>query len=156
MTARLLALGSLLGAVALGVVAQEPPPFVGTWKLNLARSRYVAVPPPRSYTATFEAVENGYRCVTDQVNSEGNSVHYEYTVRFDGKDHPVTGHPRYDAISVEKVDDRTFDWSMKKGGTVVSLGRSAFSPDGKLRTLTYTGTSSTGQRFEVTAIFERQ
>ncbi len=68
----------------------------------------------------------------------------------------MTGSPRYDAISVKKIDDRTFDWSMKKGGTVVSQGRTAYSADGKLRTLTYAWTDPTGLRSEVTAVFDRQ
>ena len=73
----------------------------------------------------MSAVENGYRVVTDQVNPEGKAIRYEYTVRFDGKDYPVTGSRKFEAISVHKIDDRTFDWTMKKGGKVVSQGRAA-------------------------------
>jgi hypothetical protein len=155
MMTRLLILGSLLGA-AIGASAQEPPPFAGTWKLNVAKSSFGATPPPKSDTTVMTAVENGYRVVTDQVNPEGKAIRYEYTVRFDGKDYPVTGSPKFEAISVNKIDDRTFDWIMKKGGKVVSRGRTAYSPDGKLRTLTYAWADSSGQKFEITAIFERQ
>jgi hypothetical protein len=154
MMIRLLVLVGTLGA-ALGASAQEPP-FVGTWKLNLARSNFGATLPPRSDTTRLSAVENGYSAVTDQVDPEGKAIHYEYTVRFDGKDYPVTGSQKFEAISVSRIDDRTIDWTMKKGEKVVRQGRSAYSPDGKLRTLTYFGVDSTGKKFEVTAVFERQ
>lgn len=107
MMIRLLVLVGILGA-ALGASAQEPP-FVGTWKLNLATSNFGATLHPRSDTTRLSAVENGYSAVTDQVDPEGKAIHYEYTVRFDGKDHPVTGSQKFDAISVSRIDDRTID-----------------------------------------------
>lgn len=44
--------------------------------------------------------ENGFRVVTDQVNPEGKAVRYEYTARFDGKDYPVTGSPKFEVTAV--------------------------------------------------------
>ena len=155
MMTRLLILGSVLAA-AIGASTRESPPFVGTWRLDLARSSFGATPSPRSDTTVMAAVENGYRVVTDQVSPDGKAIRYEYTVRFDGKDYPVTGSLKFEAISVSKVDDRTFDWIMKKDGKTVSRGRTVYSPDGKFRTLTYAWTDSSGRKLEVTAVFERQ
>lgn len=155
MTIRQFVLASLLGAFAVGALAQTQPVYVGTWKINLAKSDYGAATPPRTYTASFKAVENGFSCITDQVTSDGKAVHYEYTVKFDGRDYPVMGYPRYDAISVKKLDDRSWDWSMKKDGVVVSAGTTSYSPDGKVRTLTWSSTDATGKTFEVKAIFDR-
>lgn len=52
----------LIGALLLWCAAaasEAPPPFVGTWKLDVARSRYDPGPPPRSHTEKNEAVEGG-------------------------------------------------------------------------------------------------
>jgi len=48
---------ALLLAFAFNVVAQTEhiTPFTGTWKLNLAKSRFNPGPPFRSFTLTFTA-----------------------------------------------------------------------------------------------------
>jgi hypothetical protein len=155
MMIRLLVLGSLLGA-AIGALAQAPALFVGTWKLDLARSSFGAAPAPRSDTTVMKAVEGGFSVVTDRVDAEGKAIHYEYTAKFDGKDYPVTGTPRYDAIAVTRIDERTFDWVMKKDGKLVSQGRTTYSPDGKSRILTYPMADASGRKSEVRAVFGRQ
>lgn len=154
MKLRMLLFAGLLGWCAVALA--EAPPFVGTWKLDVAKSKFDPGPPPRSVTQKNEAVENGVRQVTDAVDSEGKATHGEYTARFDGKDYPVTGNPGADAIWLKKVDDNTTDWAMKKGGKVVSSGRTVYSPDGKTRTLTYSGTDAKGQKFSTTAVYVRQ
>ncbi len=148
----------IAGVLAFGAVAgAEPPPvYVGTWKLDLARSKYDPGPPPRSVTQTIEAVDGGMRQVSDSVGADGKAGHSEYTAAFDGKDHPIQGNPRADSISIRKVDERTFEWAMKKGGAVVESGRTVYSADGKTRTQVYTGAGADGRRTSVTAVYVRQ
>ncbi len=155
MRLRMLLIGALLGWFSLAV-AQAPPPFVGTWKLDLAKSKFDPGPPPKSVTHRQEAVEGSLRQIADWIDSEGKAGHSEFTAKFDGKDHPITGNPAADAIWLKKVDDRTTDWGMKKGGKTVSSGRAVYSPDGKTRTITYSGTDAKGQKFKVTAVYVRQ
>ncbi len=155
MKLKMLLVGALLGWCTLAV-AQAPPPFVGTWKLDLAKSKFDPGPPPKSWTQRNEAAEGGLRQLADWVDSEGRATHSEFTARFDGKDYPVTGSQGADAISVKKVDDRTIEWGMKKGGKVVSSGRTVYSQDGKSRTMTWTGTNAQGQKYSATAVFVKQ
>jgi hypothetical protein len=44
----------------------------------------------------------------------------------------------------------------KKGGKVTTSGRTVYSKDGKLRTITTTGTNVQGQKVNNTAVWERQ
>ena len=39
--------------------AQSKDPFVGTWRLNVAKSKYSPGPAPKSQTATYEAAGKG-------------------------------------------------------------------------------------------------
>lgn len=155
MAPRMLLIGALLFRCA-AVSAEAPPLFVGTWTLDVAKSKFDPGPPPRSQTEKNEAVEGGQRQIGDLLDAEGRARHTEYTARFDGKDYPITGNPNADTIWLKKVDDRTVDWGWKKGGQLVLSGRTAYSPDGKTRTMTYSGTNSKGQKVSNTTVWTRQ
>jgi hypothetical protein len=44
-------------------------PLVGTWKLNLAKSKFGPGPPPRSQTVNYEAVGQGLRVTADVIDA---------------------------------------------------------------------------------------
>ncbi len=155
MRTRLLVLAVSLTAIAIGALAETPPPFVGTWKMNADKSTFSPGPPPKSRIDRHEAVENGIKVVTDVIDPAGKPVHTEYTAKFDGNDYPFTVGRPGDTISVKKIDDYTMEYVHKIGKLVFS-GRNTYSRDGKLRTLTMTGTSPKGQKIDNTIVLERQ
>ena len=129
---------------------------VGTWKLNLAKSKYSpANLAPKSTTAKIEAVDGGVKIVVDTVDSGGKSVHYDYTVKYDGKDYPVKGDPNRDATMLRKIDDYTFEQINKKAGKVTTTNRVVYARDGKSRTQVTTGTNPQGQKVDNTTAWEK-
>jgi hypothetical protein len=54
-----------------------------------------------------------------------------------------------------KVNDRTLTFTNKKGDKVTISGRGDVSADGKTRTVTITGTDSTGKKFTSTAVYKQ-
>ena len=76
------------------------------------------------------------KITADGVNADGKPMHSEWTGKFDGKDYPVTGDPNADMRSYTKVDDRTLNFTGKKGGKVTVTGRVVVAADGKSRTVT--------------------
>ncbi len=52
-------------------------------------------------------------------HGDGNSPHVQYDAKFDGKDYPVTGLPYADTVSVKRIDAKTVQSALKKGGQVV-------------------------------------
>ena len=76
--------------------------------------------------------------------------------KFDGKEYPVTGDPTADARSYKQVNDHTWTLTQKKGGTVITTGRIAVSPDGKTRTVTTTTTDPQGKKANSTAVYDKQ
>src|SRR4051812_11933936 len=73
------------------VLAQGADPQVGTWKLNVAKSRVSPAPGPKSGTIKIEAVGAGSKVIVDQALADGSMRHFEYTANYDGKDSPVAG-----------------------------------------------------------------
>jgi len=66
-----------------------------------------------------------------------------YTVKTDGEDHPVSGHPGFDSVAVKIVDDHTIQQTLKKGGKVVQTLTVTGSADGQNATEEFTDDSGT-------------
>jgi len=144
----------IFGAVAL---AQSANPAVGTWKLNVAKSKYVAGTPNKSGTTRIEAAGAGVKVTVDSVGGDGTKRHWTYTANADGKDVPITGNNPYgDVVSMTRVDANTTRQTYKKAGKVTTTQTSAVSADGKTRTVTNKGTDARGHSIDAVAIYERQ
>lgn len=68
----------------------------------------------------------------------------------------MTGDPNSDTRSLKKIDDRTLELTVKKGGEVTTSGRIVVSADGKTRTVTVSGTDPTGKKFHGPAVYDKQ
>jgi hypothetical protein len=128
---------------------------MGTWKLNEAKSK-LAPGVSKNSTVVYEAAGDNVKVTVDGTDRDGKPAHNEWTGKFDGKDYPVTGDPDSDARSYKKVDDRTLELTVKKGGKVTFTGRIVASADGKTRTVTTSGTDSQGKKFKNTAVYDQQ
>ena len=145
--------------VAVGVVAtaQTKDPFVGSWRLNAAKSKYTPGPAPKSITSTYEAAGKGYKVSVKNEPASGPVQQYSYTSNLDGKDSPVTGNnPNADMVAVKRIDANTLEVVSKKGGKVTTTQSNVVSADGKTRTVTTTGTDGQGQKVNNVGVFERQ
>ncbi len=130
--------------------------WMGTWKLNLAKSTYSPGPAPKANTARYEASEGGMKAVTDGVSADGKPTHTEFTAKYDGKDYSYTGNPNVETISVRRIDDDTYEATLKSKGKVTMTSRNAISKDGKTRTQTQTGTDAKGGAVRNTVVYDRQ
>jgi hypothetical protein len=94
---------------------QGVEPFTGTWKLDLAKAKFSQKP------TTFELANGTYKCLTCDP---------PVTVKADGKDQAVSGHPSYGTVSVRIIDDRSVEQIEKKAGKLVSQSKTTVSSDG--------------------------
>jgi hypothetical protein len=127
-----LALTLLLAATT----ALAADPFLGTWKLNLAKSRFLSDESMKELTITWAANGDRLRVSGSGASAEGRPVRYSYDPIYDGKDYPPTGAWNWDSVSNNQVDENTREDRYKKNGKVIRVERRTVSPDGK--TLTYT------------------
>ena len=151
-----LALGAVLGADIANLSAQASDPRIGTWKLNVAKSKYNPGPAPQSLTVNVEPSGKGEKVTTEFVNADGTRTTTEYTANFDGKDYPLTGSQIADTVSLKRSNARTTVRTDKKGGTVAQTLRRVVSKDGKTMTVTTKGTNAQGQAVNNVALFEKQ
>jgi hypothetical protein len=145
-----LALGFI--GVALCLAADG---FIGTWKLNEAKSK-LAAGTPKNSTVVYSVMGDNMMVTIDGTDAAGKPAHSEWMGKFDGKDYPVTGDSTSDARSVKKIDDHTLTFSVKKGDKVLFTGRIVLSADGKTRTVTTEGADASGKKTTATAVYDKQ
>jgi hypothetical protein len=122
-------------------------PFIGTWKMNEAKSK-IPAGTAKINMVIEKAVGDNMKVSLDWTNDkDGKSGHNEWTGKFDGKDYPVTGDPMSDMRSYKKVGDRTLEVAVKKDGKLTDSGRMVLSADGKSGTVTMNG---------VPAVYDKQ
>ncbi len=150
------ALGVVLGADIGSLSAQASDPRIGTWKLNLTKSKFSPGPPPKALTVKVEPSGQGEKVTTEGVDAEGGRTATQYTANFDGKDSPLTGSPNADTVSLKRIDVRTTERTDKKGGKVTVTLTRVVSQDGKTMTVTVRGTNPQGQAVNNVIVFEKQ
>ena len=154
-----------LAAVAVIIVALTFPgltlaqnnPRIGTWKLNLEKSKGFPGPPPKSRTVTYEAAgKNGQKCTVTEIDAKGDSTGGGYTAQFDGKDYPVIGLGPNITIAVEQIDAHTAKFTAKVAGKVVSIGKGVVSDDGKVFTVTNNVIQASGNSTIEVDVYDKQ
>jgi hypothetical protein len=149
-------LAALCAIVLSSSLALAAENWLGTWKLNAAKSKFSPGPAPKSLTLKFESTADGIKLTSDGVDSEGNPTHGEYVSKFDGKDVPWTGNPNADAASAKKIDDNSYENVWKKGGKTTITAKAVVSKDGKTLTTLQKGTDAKGQTVNNTVVYDRQ
>lgn len=151
-------------AVVVGLVifvspaaGQSQDPWIGTWKLNLAKSKYNPGLAPRSSTVTIAAAEGGFKQTVETVpGTFGLPTRSEVMAKFDSTDTPVRGNPNADTSAYTKFDGRTYVVISKKNGKVSLTSQVVISADGKTRTVIQTGINAQGQKVNNTIVYDRQ
>lgn len=145
-----------LAGFASNAAAQDAAAMMGTWKLNVAKSKFTPGPAPKSATIVYAAAPEGrISIVVDQTPAEGAAQHWESVVADDGKDYPLKGNPNADFISYKRADARTGTTMHKKDGKVVATNTRKLSADGKTLTITSKGTTPDGKPRTDVQVFEK-
>jgi hypothetical protein len=149
-----------LSLVGSGLLLAQSNPQVGTWKLNLAKSKFSpAGATPKSVTLTIQAQGDGAKVSGDGVAVDGSPIAFRYPTDYDGKDSAVSGagFPNgADTIAVKRVNANTTTTTTKKAGKVVYTSRLVVSKDAKVMTITAKGTDAQGQPTSSTTVWDKQ
>ncbi|MBP7608465.1 MAG: hypothetical protein KA760_03170 [Steroidobacteraceae bacterium] len=146
----LLTVGSAVAA------APAADPVIGTWQINVAKSKFSPGPAPKSDTRIYAATEQGTAMTWTSVGTDGEETVVTSTFKTDGKDYPLTGSGNFDSLSLKQVDDHTVQSTQKKGSKVIGTTTRTVSKDGKVLTLSSKGTSATGVPYDNVMIYDKQ
>ncbi len=150
---------TILFVLAAAAVAVAADPWVGTWKLNPAKSKAPGgrLPHPSS-TNIIEMEGDAMHIIVHQTDTAGNLQDMEYTAAFDGKEYPVKVSPpgsKPYTISLKRIDPRTREYVLNMGGMIIR-GRDVLSEDGKTFSRIIGGKDAEGNDASIIQVFEKQ
>ncbi|HQR24799.1 MAG TPA: hypothetical protein PL152_04650 [Steroidobacteraceae bacterium] len=145
----------VIGSAAAGASGAADS-VVGTWTLDLAKSRFDPGPAPKSQTRTYAATADGIDLTVEGVAADGSKVSQHSSYKYDGKDYAITGAADYDTLSLKRIDANRVESEQKKGGKVVGHTVRTVSADGKTMTLDSKGTDSKGGKYKNVMVFDRK
>lgn len=138
--------------------SQSKDSLSGTWELDLSKSDFVPDNDAlRGRTMVFEALDNGVKCTITTHTERGNgrvTVDNNYTARYDGKDVPIDA-SALDTVALKRIDANTVERTGKIRGKAVETATMKVSADGKVLTVTTSGTIN-GIDYSSTQIFDRK
>jgi len=153
---------NLLFAIAVAQVSgptARPPAVsvVGTWKLNVTKSRFTPGPGWRSQLRTYTLQPDGGVLVKwTGVGAKGEAMQVSFVSKLDGKDYPMKGSANYDTLNAVAVDAFTVKSEEKRDRKVVGVAMRTISADGQVMTITDHGTNRNGEKFSQVLVFDRQ
>src|ERR1700688_1545176 len=115
---------TLLSALFFGTSAFAADAVDGTWKLNVAKSKFRGTA-PKSATRVYTESADGTTLDQKMVGADGKEMSMHVTLTYDGKDHPMTGNPDADSGSGKALDAHTSDFTLKRGGKRVGRWQDA-------------------------------
>jgi hypothetical protein len=155
---RMLVVGTVLavGGASVALAATAADPAVGSWKLNVEKSKFSASGALKSETRTYVQTDDGLKLTFTGVAADGSTVSGESTYKYDGKDYPISGSNDYDALAVTRVNSHTATSVQKKAGKKVGTTTRTVSKDGMTMTLTHKGKNAKGEVDNSTLVFDKQ
>jgi hypothetical protein len=112
--------------------AQDAQTWIGTWKLDTARSKCEGTPDSKSQTIVATDASGATHYVIDVQEADGSTLHMDFVAGPDGKSAPISGAPDYaDAITVTEPKPGHRHLVLSKGGMRVEWDSIVMSKDGK-------------------------
>ena len=146
---------ALLSTLFFGTTAFAADAVDGTWKLNVAKSKFSDMA-PKSGTRVYTEGADGTTLDQKLVGADGKEMSMHVTLKFDGKPHPISGNPDADSGTGKAINAHTSDFTLSKGGKVTGSVHRVVSEDGKTLTVNNKGTHTDGKTYDETLVFDKQ
>lgn len=130
--------------------------FIGSWKLDVAKSEFKPGPTPESQSLKLEAVEGGIKVTSRTVDAAGMTMEDTYVSKFDGTDVSWKGNTEADTASSTRVDDNSYQNVWKKRGKATMKAKVVVSADGTTLTMVQSGRDNKGAPIEIIGVYSRE
>src|SRR6202011_4389463 len=145
----------MLAAVLFASPAFAADPVVGTWKLDVAKSKFSSGSELTAATRVYSDANGLYTLDQKVTGADGKAKSYQVHYR-DGKEEKQAAGGPVDTTLAKKIDANTWDFDLKKDGKVVGHVHRVVSADGKTLTVHNTGMQLSGARGDETLVFDIQ
>jgi hypothetical protein len=154
----------LLAVFGLAGLLWAADPIIGTWKLNVAKSKfspaYLAlqkVAAPKEETLVFREVGDQVELTATGTRTDGSPISSKSTSpRQGGAVKSQQGGPEGVSTIVTVLDPGNRYTTSIRDGKQIQVGHSVISKDGKTMTVTYKGIDPQGKPFEQVVVLDKQ
>ena len=151
---------AFLALATVAAAQSKDDPSLGTWRLNVAKSKFTPGPPIKGDTRSYEVNDEGWLIVTTEtIQPDGTHTGVRFAAKFDGKAYPQIGRfaPTVTLITYEPVDRLTLKYTQRDtSGKVLSTNTRTVSTDSKTMTIEQRSTDANGRPVVNVELFERQ
>jgi len=131
-------------------------PFVGTWKMNPAKTKFKVGAAPKEQTVTITEAGSDFNVKVAGIAADGSKLSMSYSV-------PVAGGPgkfleaaAYEGVAGKRLGPSERAMSYTKGGKTVYTTHSKLSADGNSLSVTSKGLNPTGKEVAGTVVYDKQ
>jgi hypothetical protein len=129
---------------------------IGTWRLDVQKSRFLPGPAFRSEIRTYEEQKNGVKVTIRTVDGRGREATIIYLTTPDGQQHVVSGAGGpADSVGLKRVNEFTAESTLLHAGEEIAKTVRVIDAEGKTMTITYKGLDPDGNPVDNRLVFER-
>lgn len=129
---------------------------LGTWQLNVKKSKFLPGPAFQSETRTYEEQGDGVKVTIRTVDGKGRQVTSVFITTPDGQQHAVSGSGGpADSVGLRRINEFTAESTLMHAGKEIAKTTRVVSEDGKTMTITYKGLDPQGNPVDYTLVFDR-
>ncbi len=140
--------------LAAGLSAADP--FVGTWKLNPAKSKFTTGKPAKEQIVAIQQSGDQEDIRVTGTAATGTPISYHITLPMAGGAGTVVESKTFDAVSTKRLNTNTRENTYMKGGKPVMTIRAAAAKNGQTMTVRVKGTGADGNPVDGVVVFDKQ
>lgn len=146
----------MLVLLVFGSTLCAADPFVGTWKMNPAKTKYTMGTAPKEQTVTITETGSDLHVKVAGIAADGSKISVGYSVPAAGGTGKMMASSAYDGISGKRIGANEREMSYMKGGKSVYTARSKISTDGNSLTVATKGLNPMGQTVDANVVYDKQ
>ncbi len=145
-------------SLAVGLLASlsaAADPFVGVWKLNIAKSKFQSGPAPKQQITTITEADGQTRIRIEGIAADGTPTLVDYRIPTNGGVGTMQKSKAYDGVSAKMLGPGEREIDRTKDGKLVYTVVGKVSADGKSISTVSKGLNPLGQPVENTGVYDR-
>jgi hypothetical protein len=143
---------ALMAALCLYAV----DPLVGTWMLNLEKSKYPEGLAPKEQTVIIQLQDDEHHVSISGMTASGKPISARYTAPVNGGEGKVQQSTTFDAVASKRISDTQRQLVYSQGGKETTTINVMLSADKSSLRIIGKGKDSEGKPTEYVAVFDRQ
>ena len=147
----------MLGLLGLAATSFAADPYVGTWKMNSAKTKYTVGTAPKEQTATITETGSDLSLKIAGTAADGTKISINYIIpSAGGAGKIIESSTSYDGVSAKRIAPNEREVSYMKGGKAVYTTHSKIASDGNSLLVHTKGLNPVGQTVEADVVYEKQ